>query len=153
MVSLQRIKRLNRERDSKSCEMSIEHDSSPRLHSRGSNERIVSAIVDPVQCRVLLGSAMNCTTLGRVCGKCAIVLPLTLLISGYGSPYLPATHLCHNAIIGLRYLRLIPLLFIHHILQRLALHVPVQVFHKPPHCSFWEVLRAASSVGCQNHIG
>ena len=34
--------------------MSIERDSSPRLHSRGSNERIVSAIVDPVQCRVLL---------------------------------------------------------------------------------------------------
>ena len=36
--------------------MSIEHDSSSRLHSRGSNERIVSAIVDPVQCRVLLES-------------------------------------------------------------------------------------------------
>ena len=35
--------------------MSIEHNSSSRLHSRGSNERIVSAIVDPVQCGVLLG--------------------------------------------------------------------------------------------------
>ena len=54
MVSLRRIKRLNKERDSKSCEMSIEHDSPSRLHSRGSNERIVSAIVDLVQCGVLL---------------------------------------------------------------------------------------------------
>ena len=34
--SLQWIKRLNKERDSKSCEMSIEHDSSPRLHSQRS---------------------------------------------------------------------------------------------------------------------
>ena len=33
--------------------MSIEHDSLSRLHS---NERIVSAIVDPVQCGVLLES-------------------------------------------------------------------------------------------------
>ena len=42
MDSLRRIKRLNKERDSKSCEMSIEHDSSPHLHSSG------------VQCRVFL---------------------------------------------------------------------------------------------------
>ena len=46
MVSLRRIKRLNRERDSKSCEISIEHDSSPRLRSSGA------------QCRVLLDSSI-----------------------------------------------------------------------------------------------